>query len=169
MKEYTITLADHGRPVAFSFEDMIRYHGPSSPGGVAHAFKVLERALPLLGADGLPERREITVGTAFGGPGGREGDRVGHPRGDRGQVRGDPSLALPERGLALERFVFRLGHRDLTVTLILREGHVTEEFIELSRREDRTPEDERRLAGWKLEMVDRVMAASAPEVYGIME
>ena len=39
-----IMLVDQGRPVAFSFEDMIGYHGPGSPGGVAHAFKVLERA-----------------------------------------------------------------------------------------------------------------------------
>ena len=169
VKEYTITLADHGRPVAFSFEDMIRYHGPGSPGGVAHAFKVLERALPLLAADGPPERREITVGTAFGGPGARDAFELATRAVTEGRYAVDPSLALPERGLALERFVFRLGHRGRAVTLILREGYVTEEFIELTRREDRTPEDERRLAGWKLEMADRVMAASAPEVYSIMD
>ena len=46
-----------------------------------------------------------------------------------------PSLARPERGLALERFVFLLGYRDRTVTLTLREGYVTEEFIVLARRE----------------------------------
>jgi hypothetical protein len=43
----------------------------SSPGGVAHAYKVLELALPLLAPDGAPERREITVRTAFGCPGAR--------------------------------------------------------------------------------------------------
>ena len=50
----------------------MRYHGPGSPGGVAHGFKVLERALPLLAPEGLCERREIVVETAFGGPGARD-------------------------------------------------------------------------------------------------
>ena len=60
----TIEVAERGRPIAFSCEDMLRYHGPGSPGGVAHAFKVLERALPLLDPDGLCERREIVEETA---------------------------------------------------------------------------------------------------------
>jgi hypothetical protein len=162
-----ILLLDRGRPVAFSFEDMIRYHGPGSPGGVAHAFKVLERALPLLGADGPVERREITVTTAFGGPGARDAFELVTRAVTEGRYTVDPSLARPERGLALERFVFRLGHRDREVTLILREGYVTEEFIELTRREDRTPADERLLARWKLEMAERVMAAPAAEVFAL--
>ena len=48
---------------------MLRYHGGHSPGGAAIAYKVLERALPELGAC---ERREIVVETAFGGPGARD-------------------------------------------------------------------------------------------------
>ena len=165
----TITLLDQGRPVAFSFEDMIRYHGPGSPGGVAHAFKVLERALPLLAADGPPDRREITVRTAFGGPGARDAFELVTRAVTEDRYAVDPSLALPQRGLALERFVFRLGHRDRTVTLILREGYVTEEFIALTRRESRTSEEEGRLARWKLEMAERVMAAAAADVYTAVE
>ncbi len=168
-KDGIITLVDRGRPVAFSFDDMIGYHGPGSPGGVAHAFKVLERALPLLAADGPPERREITVRTAFGGPGARDAFELVTRAVTEGRYAVDPSLALPERGLALERFVFRLGHRDRTVTLILREGYVTEEFIALTRRDDLTAEDERRLGRWKLEMAERVMAAPAPAVYSVLD
>jgi hypothetical protein len=163
-----ITLLDAGRTVAFSFEDMIRYHGPGSPGGVAHAFKVLERALPLL-SDGPPERREITVRTAFGGPGARDGFELVTRAVTEGRYAVDPSLALPQRGLALERFVFRVGHRDRSVTLILREGYVTEEFIALTRQESRTSEEEERLARWKLEMAERVMGAPAAEVYAAVE
>ena len=62
---------DRGRRLAFTVEDLMRYHGPTSPGGVAHAVKVLERALPLLAPGDLPERRQIRVRTAFGGPGRR--------------------------------------------------------------------------------------------------
>ena len=67
-----IEVVDRGRLCSFSFEDVLDYHGPGSPGGAALAFKVLERALPLLDPDGPCERREIVVETAFGGPGARD-------------------------------------------------------------------------------------------------
>jgi hypothetical protein len=161
-----IALLDWGRPVAFSFEDMLRYHGPGSPGGVAHAYKVLERGLPLL-ADGPPERRAVTVRTAFGGPGARDAFELALRAVTEGRYEVDPSLARPERGMALERFVFLLAHRDQSVTLILRPGFVTEEFLALSRRDDRDPDDERLLARWKLDMAERVMAAPAADVYAV--
>lgn len=89
--------------MAFSFEDVMRYHGPGSPGGAAHAFKVLERALPLLDPDGPCERREIVVETAFGGPGARDAFEMvtRAVSGDRFRV--DAALARPERGRAQAR------------------------------------------------------------------
>jgi hypothetical protein len=161
----TIEVAERGRPVEFSFADVLRYHGPGSPGGAAHGFKVLERALPLLDADAPCERREIVVETAFGGPGARDAFELvtRAVTGDRFRV--DPSLARPERGRALERFVFVLGYRGRRVTLTLREGFVTDEFIDLARTEDRTAGQERRLDVLKREMADRVMARPAGEVY----
>lgn len=158
-------MIDRGELIAFSFEDIMRYHGHGSPGGVAHAFKVLERALPLLGPDGPCERREIVVETAFGGPGARDAfEMVARAvTGDRYRV--DASLARHERGRALERFVFRLAYRDRRVTLVLREGFVTDEFIALARTEGRTDDQERRLDALKREMADRVMARPAGEVY----
>jgi hypothetical protein len=161
-----IALLDGGRPVAFSFEDMLRYHGPGSPGGVAHAYKVLERGLPLL-ADRPPERRAVTVRTAFGGPGARDAFELALRAVTEGRYEVDPSLARPERGMALERFVFLLAYRDQTVTLILCPGFVTEEFLALSRRDDRDPDDERLLARWKLDMAERVRAAPAAAVYAV--
>lgn len=130
---------------------------------------VRERALPLLVAGGPPERREITVRTAFGGPGARDAFELVTRAVTENRFVVDPALARPQRGPALERFVFRLGYQDWTVTLILREGYVTDEFIALARREDRTCEDERRLIRWKLEMADRVMAATAADVYTPIE
>ena len=163
----TIEVVERGRRIAFSFEDLLRYHGPGSPGGVAHAFKVLERALPLLDPDGPCERREIVIETAFGGPGARDAFELvtRAVTGDRYVI--DPALARPERGRALERFVFRLGYRDRRVTLAVREGFVTDEFIELARTEERTADQERRLDVLKREMADRVMARPAREVYDV--
>ena len=160
-----IEVIDRGRRIAFSFEDLMRYHGPSSPGGVAHAFKVLERALPLLVPSGLCERREIVVETAFGGPGARDAFEMVTRALTGERFRVDPALARPERGRTLERFVFRLAHRGRATTLVLREGFVTEEFIELARCDPRSATEERRLDELKLQMAERVMARPAVEVY----
>lgn len=160
-----IEVIDRGRRIAFSFEDLLKYHGPGSPGGVAHAFKVLERALPLLDRDAPCERRELVVETAFGGPGGRDAFEMvtRAVTGERFHI--DPGLARPERGRALERFVFRLGYRGRSTTLALREGFVTDEFIDLARTEPRTADQERHLDALKAEMAERVMAQSASAVY----
>lgn len=165
----TIDVLDRGRLLAFSFDDMLRYHGPGSPGGVAQAFKVLERGLPLLDPDGPPERREITIRTAFGGPGARDVFELvtRAVTGERYVV--DQALARPERGRTMERFVFELGYRDRSATLIVREGIVPDEFIELARTDPRSADQEARLDQLKLEMVERVMSSAAEEVYDAVE
>jgi hypothetical protein len=160
-----IEVVDHGQRIAFSLEDLMKYHGPGSPGGVAHAFKVLERGLPLLQPDGLCERREIVVETAFEGPGARDGFEMitRAVTGDRFRI--EPALARPQRGRALERFVFRLTHRERSVTLVLRDGFVTDEFIDLARTQQRTAGQERHLDTLKRAMADRVMSRPARDVY----
>ena len=57
MNEVKIEVLEDGKPLAYGFADIMRYHGYGFPGGIAHAFKVMERAFPLLSADGPPERR----------------------------------------------------------------------------------------------------------------
>jgi len=159
-----VDVLDEGRLLSFSYQDMLRYHGPGSPGGVAHAFKVMQRAFSLLDCDGPLERREISVATAFGGPGARDAfELVARAvTGDRYVL--DPELARPERGTTLERFVFRVGYRERSVTLVLREGFVTDEFIALARKE-RSPEEDARLDVLKQEMAERVMSSPAADVY----
>jgi hypothetical protein len=163
----TIDVLDKGRLLAFSFDDMLKYHGPGSPGGVAQAFKLLERGMPLLGPDGPPERREIHIRTAFGGPGARDAIELvtRAVTGDRYVV--DGSLARPERGRAMERFVFELTYRDRSATLLVREGIVPDEFIALARTDPRTDEQEERFARLKLDMVEHVMSLPAEEVYAV--
>lgn len=160
-----ITVLEGERELAFSFEDMIRYHGGHSPGGVAHGFKVLERALPLLEVAGRVERRMITIETAFGGPGARDAFELVTRAVSDGRYTVDESLARSELGRTRERFVFRLRHHDRVVLLTLREGFVSEEFIDLTRRDHRDRDDEQRLATMKADMAGRVMSAAAADVY----
>jgi len=161
----TIEVVERGARISFSFADVLKYHGPGSPGGAAHAFKVLERALPLLNPDGPCERREIVIETAFGGPGARDAFEMVTRAVTGERFRVDPALARPERGRALEAFVFRLAYRDRGATLAVREGFVTDEFIDLARTQDRDADQERRLDALKREMADRVLAHRAGEVY----
>jgi hypothetical protein len=51
------------------------------------------------------------------------------------------------------------------VTLAVRDGWVTDEFIDLARRQGRTAEEERRLDVLKRDMAERVMVAAAVDVY----
>jgi hypothetical protein len=160
-----IVVLDNRREVTFSFQDMLDYHGGGSPGGVAHAFKVLERALPLLDSGGRVERREIVIEAAFGGPGARDAFELVTRAVSEQRFTLDPSLTRPEYGRARERFVFRLRYRERVVVLTLREGFVTEQFIDLARRERRTEEEENRLVAMKADMATRVMSAAAEDVY----
>jgi hypothetical protein len=160
-----IVVLDQGRRLAFDFAAMMGYHGPGSPGGVAHAFKVMERGFPLLAAGEPLERRELRIETAFGGPGARDGFELVTRAVTESRYILDPSLARPERGRTLERFVFRLRYRQRAVVLAVREGFVPDELIELTRRPQRTVSEERRLTEVKQAMARRVMGSSAADVY----
>lgn len=163
----TIEVAEQGSVLTYTFEDLMRYHGPGSPGGVAHAFKVLERVLPLLEPDSLPERREIVVKTAFAGPGARDAFEMVTRAVTGGRYVIDDALARPELGPTRERFVFRLSYRGRSVTVLLREGYVTEEFLALARQEGRTAEQESHLTVLKQELAGRLLANPATAVYDV--
>ena len=160
-----LVVLDRGARIAFSFEDLMSYHGPGSPGGVAHGFKVMELALPLLAPDAPVERREVAVRTAFGGPGARDAFELVLRAVTEGRYEVDAALARPERGWTRERFVFHLAYRGSEVALGVREGYVSEEFLSLARTPDPAPEQVARLDALKREMAERVMGSPADAVY----
>jgi hypothetical protein len=55
------------------------------------------------------------------------------------------------------------------VTLAVREGYVTDEFIGLARKKGRSAGEEARLTELKRDMARRVMAAPATDVYDVVE
>lgn len=163
----SIVVLDNRREISFSFDQMREYHGGNSPGGVAHAFKVLERSLPLLHPAGLPERRQILIETAFGGPGARDAFELVTCAVSEGRFILDAALTKPAHGRARERFVFRLRYGTEAIVLTLRPGFVTDEFIDLTRRSSRTADQERRLTSMKAEMAALVMSTAAADVYDV--
>jgi hypothetical protein len=163
----SLEVADRGTLLRFTFEDLMRYHGPGSPGGVAIAFKVLELGLPLLESGAPPARRAIAVRTAFGGPGARDAFECVTRAVTEGRYVVDPDLARPDRGRALERFVFVLVHPKTTATVVLRPGFVDDEFVDLARVPARNSAQETRLDVLKRELAARVMAAPAADVLDV--
>jgi hypothetical protein len=162
-----LTVEEQGRTITFTFDDMMRYHGVHSPAGVAMAFKVMQRAFAALSPDGPPPRREVVVRTAFRGPGARDGFEAVTRAVTDGRYTVDRSLVRSDLGRLREDFVFvvRIGER--TATLLLRDGFVSEEFVDLARAENGTDEQEQRLAELKGQLAQRVMSSAAAEVYDI--
>jgi hypothetical protein len=162
-----LTVEERGRTFTFTFDDMMRYHGVHSPAGVAMAFKVMQRAFAALSPDGPPPRREVVVRTAFRGPGARDGFEAVTRAVTDGRYTVDRSLVRSDLGRLREDFVFVVRIGDRTATLLLRDGFVSDEFIDLARAENRTDEQEQRLDELKAQLAQRVIAAPAAEVYDI--
>lgn len=164
---HTIEVQEHGTAVSFSLQEMLRYSGPGSPGGVALGLKVMERAFGILEPDGLVERRDVLVETAFRGPGARDACELVTRGLTEGRYVVDPGLEQPARGHRLRTFCFRVSYRDRTVSLALREGFVTDEFIRLAQTGQLTAEEEQRFATMKQELATQLMATDVADVFDV--
>jgi hypothetical protein len=164
----TVSVEDRGRILEFSFDDLLRYAGPHSPAGVANAFKVLQRAFAELSPDTPPPRRSVMIRTAFRGPGARDGVEAVTRAVTDGRYTVDPALARPDLGRLRESFVFDVSVGGKSVILVLRDGFVTEEFIDLAQKSDRTDADESRLDKLKARLAQRIMTAEADDVYDVV-
>jgi len=162
-----LAVEERDSTITFTFDDMMRYHGGHSPAGVAMAFKVMQRAFATLSPGKAPERRSISVHTAFRGPGARDGFEAVTRAASDGRYVVDRSLVRADRGRLLEDFVFAVTIGEQTATLLLRDGFVTDEFIDLARAENRSDAEERRLDELKAQLAQRVMATPAAEVYDL--
>ena len=131
------------------------------------AFKVMQRAFGLLSPDQPPPRRSIVVRTAFRGPGARDGFEAVTRAVSDGRYTVDRSLLRSDRGRLLEDFVFEVSIGDASVMLLLRDGFVTDEFIDLARTERPSRVQERRLDDLKAQLAQRVLAAPASQVFDV--
>jgi hypothetical protein len=166
----SVAVTEGGRTLEFTFEDLLRYHGPGSPAGVACAFKAMQRAFAVLSRDGTPPRRSVVVRTPFRGPGARDGFEAVTRAVTDGRYVVDRALVRPDRGILLEDFVFEisLASADVDpVMLLLRDGFVTDEFIGLARTARRTAAQEERLDELKAVMAGLLTATPAAEVFEV--
>lgn len=161
----TLTVCELGRTLDFTYADLMRYHGPGSPAGVATAFQVLARAFALLSPGVAPERRSVVVRTAFRGPGARDGFEAVTRAVSDGRYTVDRTMVRVDRGRLLEDFVFEVALANRAVTLVLQEGFVTAEFIDLARLQNRSRAQEAALDELKAQLAEQIMSSPAERVY----
>jgi len=162
----TLAVLDQGGLISISFDDLLKYHGRSSIAGVAHAFKAMERAFPLLSPGEPPERYDVTVDSGFPGGGARDAFEMvtRAVTGDRYRLASEATATeAPEAPGG--HFFFRLGYRGTVVDLVARAGLVPQEFLRLACREAPTPGEAVRAQQLKEEMADRLLSLPADEVY----
>jgi hypothetical protein len=162
-----LAVEERGRTITFTIDDMMRYHGVHSPAGVAMAFKVMQRAFAALSPDGPPARREVMVRTAFRGPGARDGFEAVTRAVTDGRYTVDRSLVRSDLGRLREDFVFVVSIGGYTATLLLRDGYVSDEFIDLARAQNRTDSQEARLDELKMQLAQRVMSTPAVDLFDV--
>lgn len=160
-----ITVLDNGRPISFTFDSINAYHGGGFPGGVAHALKAMQAAFPILSATPM-ERREVTIVTAFSGPGGRDALEMVTRAVTEGRLTVDKTIG--GKDIITEPpgpYVFRFGYRGRTVEASIKPGHVKEEFVTLGAKQNKTSDEVARHEELKTEMASRLLALAAREVY----
>ena len=163
----TIIVQESGQRITFTFDDVMRYHGVHSPGGVAVAFKAMQRGFAILSAEEPPPRREVVVRTAFRGPGARDCFEAVTRAVSDNRYTVDRTLVRTDRGRLIEDFVFELTVGGRTVTLLLRDGYVTAEFIDLARTERRTEVQEEHLDELKARLARHVISTPAADVFDV--
>ena len=170
MTAKSLVVYEDGHKIEFTFADLMKFHGPGFPGGVTHAWKVMERTFPLLAPDGYLERRQVEIDTSFGGPGGRDSFEMVTRVLTRGKYNVDKSLGERWKdGSHRENYFFRLRHGDRSVAVIIRPGHLREEFFSFPPPAEQTDDEKLRNAWLKQEMTDRLMPLDARAIYDIVD
>jgi len=160
---------ENGRSLEYAYADLVKYHGYGYLGGVALAFKAMQRVLPIL-ADGLPpERNEIAQDTAFPGPGGRDGFEMVTRMVSGGRYKVDFSIAsddVPKSPTG--SYFFRFKYRDRTVDVALRHGIIREKFLRLASQETLSTDERTRLDELKVDMADRLMTQPTEVLFDVL-
>lgn len=166
-----ITVIDGGRPHCFSYAEMEKYHGPLAPGGIALAYKMMQLSFPVFSPDGPIQRLELEVETSFPGLGVKDSFEMVTRAVSRDCYRFDLSVgdAYEDRGY-LRGFVFRLTYRGQTLTMILRENIVRDEFLALvGKGRERSKDEEIQFMWLKEDLGARIMQLHETTVFELIE
>ena len=136
-----VEIADGDRVLCFHYRQALDYHQGNSYWGVALAFRLLQRAAPLLSRDRLWDRNRLQVLSGHPGPGVRDTLELvtGCVSGGRFALEGGPREA---RCVGDMTYRWRLDDGATALTLELADGIVPPQFLHLLDRIDKTPASE---------------------------
>ena len=169
-----IEIMDGGTLLGISYEDMIKYHGRFNIGGVAIAYRAIERGFAILSPGRVPDRTETGFFSGMSGSGVLDGAEMVMRARTRGTLVVDPELgaAGAAAGGCRGRFYFEVRVGRQAVGLVLKEGFVTAEFAGLAKGFNDgslNPEQLKRLQEVKEELAARIMDAPAGQVFDVVE
>lgn len=160
-----LLVRDRRDVLAIDFDDLVKYHGRASIGGVALAYRLMQAAFAALSPDTPPDRRAITILTAFPGLGAADAFEMVTRCRSENRYRVDTALDAPGAAAAATgRFFFQFTTPTGAIALGVREGVIPAEFIDLVRKNTALPlegRDRARLEELKLLLAEQVL--SLPE------
>lgn len=135
-----LAVLDGADTLYIEFNDLLKYHGLGSIGGVAIAFRLMAAAFAKLSPEAPIDRRSISILTAFSGPGAADAFEMVTRARSGNRYRVDTELDAPNAAAAAKgRYFFQFTTPQAACALGLREGVVFPEFIALVRQSVRGP------------------------------
>lgn len=133
----TLKVLDQSDVIELTFDDLKKFHGTKSICGLTVSFKVMQAAWDAL-ASGAPIRRsQLSVATAFPGPGARDGFEMVMRAVTREAYRIEEGVAPSETvaEAAKGAYFFRITGNGRVAALGLRPEVVPSDFVPLRRRQ----------------------------------
>ena len=163
----TVSVKDADGPIEISFEDLKKYHGTQALCGLTVGYTVLSAAWQSL-SDGEPlDRDDITVETAFPGPGARDAVEMVTRAVSReafkvvSDKKPDANIAEAAKGA----YWYKVTAKGRSVELGLKQGVLPKEFLGLRRKllaGDATAEEAETFRGLQKELSSRLLSMDNP-------
>jgi hypothetical protein len=162
-----LEIADGDRVLRFDYVQALDFHRGESYWGCALAFRMLQRAAPLLSQERLWDRNCLQVVSGHPGPGVRDTLELvtGCVSGDRFHLSGGPREA---RCVGDMEYHWQLYDGNHEVSLWLADGIVDPEFLRLLDKIDRAPatDDEKsRIESYKQSMTETIWRLSLEQAF----
>ena len=133
----TLSVLDQSDVIELTFDDLKKFHGTKSICGLTVSFKVMQAAFDALASDAPIKRSELSVATAFPGPGARDGFEMVMRAVTREQYRIERDVQPSEKiaEAAKGAYFFRIAANGRVAALGLKPEVVPPEFVPLRRRQ----------------------------------
>jgi len=169
----TLIVLDQSDLIELTFEDLKKFHGTKSICGLTVSFKVMQAAFDALASGAPIKRSELSVATAFPGPGARDGFEMVMRAVTREKYWIEegiaPSATVAEA--AKGAYFFRITGNGRIATLGLKPEVVPPEFVPFRRRQlqgQLSEEEKRNFRRLQFTFSDSLLSISPNEAINLL-